>query len=302
MVNWNDTFQFDLQQLRLKNLRTGRECALTRNEGLLLQALIDGIAVKQDLIAEVWTRHHAVVTENSYYQLVSLLRKSFGSVDLPGTIVTLPRKGLTLALSAQHEEPAPVSDEFDPGSVAQAASATTSHARPFGTTRDSPGGTPSGSPGDPVMRGSGRIWKQLWRSARAAGPWPATASVRWTILATSLGCGILIATLWVSPHWVSTYFGGRVQSSPAATVSEPMTFASMPQDSIVSGNTTISFSKIPADTALRVWLDVQTRADIPPEQTRHVYITQYRNRYAVLACSKSLNPRNIRCLTVTVSV
>ncbi|CAB3798898.1 hypothetical protein [Pararobbsia alpina] len=61
MVNWNNTFHFDLQQLRLTNLLTGRECALTRNEGLLLQALVNGISVKQDLIDEVWTRHHAVV-------------------------------------------------------------------------------------------------------------------------------------------------------------------------------------------------------------------------------------------------
>src|ERR1700722_4159527 len=102
MVSWNNTFQYDLQQLRLTNLLTGRECALTHNEGLLLQALADGISAKHDLIHEVWTRHHAVVTENSYYQLVSLLRKSFGTIDLPGTIVTLPRKGISIAHQIVH--------------------------------------------------------------------------------------------------------------------------------------------------------------------------------------------------------
>jgi DNA-binding winged helix-turn-helix (wHTH) protein len=107
MVNWNNTFQFDLQQLRLTNLLTGRECTLTRNEGFLLQALADGISARHDLINEVWTRHHAVVTENSYYQLVSLLRKSFGSIDQPGTIVTLPRKGLALARPLVRDEHMP---------------------------------------------------------------------------------------------------------------------------------------------------------------------------------------------------
>src|ERR1700748_406336 len=108
IVNWNNMFQFDLQLLRLTNLDTGRECTLTRNEGLLLQALIDGVSTKQDLIHQIWTRHHAVVTENSYYQLVSLLRKSFGSIDLPGVVVTLPRKGLALAQAPARGNDAPI--------------------------------------------------------------------------------------------------------------------------------------------------------------------------------------------------
>jgi DNA-binding winged helix-turn-helix (wHTH) protein len=283
MVNWDNTFQFDLQQLRLTNLLTGRQCALTRNEGFLLQALVDGISTKQDLIAEVWTRHHAVVTENSYYQLVSLLRKSFGSIDLPGAIVTLPRKGLSLAHSAPRDECAP------------AVGATVTLA-PMAAEIDF-----EGRPIPAVDRMPVHARPSAAASGQCAG---AVTTRRWahlggrrTIPAIALGCAVLITALWVPFHR-----DGAVRPSQTILASDTLSFASAPQSSLVIGNTTISYTKMPADTAVRVWHDVQARAEIPLEQTRRVYIAQHRNRYAVLACSEPLDPQNVRCLTITIPV
>jgi DNA-binding winged helix-turn-helix (wHTH) protein len=234
MVNWNNTFQFDLQQLRLTNLLSGRECTLTRNEGLLLQALVDGISAKHDLINEVWTRHHAVVTENSYYQLVSLLRKSFGSIDLPGTIVTLPRKGLALAHPV-------VRDEHTP---APAAAAILGTGVPESGSQRVLGGSPartSASGGDRHTKRTG-----AWQWPRVAGPW--------MMAAVTLGCIVLIAALG-APLWVSFPSNAKNPSSQATGTAEPVSLAATAQSSIAIGDTTLHYSKIPADTALRVWRD-----------------------------------------------
>jgi DNA-binding winged helix-turn-helix (wHTH) protein len=278
MVNWNNMFQFDLQPLRLTNLDTGRECALTRNEALLLQALIDGISTKQDLIHEVWTRHHAVVTENSYYQLVSLLRKSFGSIDLPGVIVTLPRKGLALAHPAPRGSDAPM---VVVSACAAGAELEVDYVR---RPAADPAGTHSGSSGN---RDPG--------AGPAEMPWWRRLGHNWRIPVSTLACTTLIILSWVSIHRPAKAPGSRASRADVPTLSD-----SRPQASIVVGDTTIRYAGIPADTARRVWRDVQARADIAPELTRHIRIAQHQNRYAVLACSAPLDSQNIRCQTVTV--
>ncbi len=278
MVNWNNMFQFDLQLLRLTNLDTGRECALTRNEALLLQALIDGISTKQDLIHEVWTRHHAVVTENSYYQLVSLLRKSFGSIDLPGVIVTLPRKGLALACAAPRGGDVPVIV------VTAGPTRTDLEADDLRRPAADPAGSHTGSFGD-RNPGAGPA-RTLWWRCRGRN---------WRIPLNVLACTALIVASWAAIHRA-----GKAPGPWTLRADTPLLFDSMSQASIIVGDTTIRYAGIPADTARRIWQDVQARADITPELTRHIHIAQHQNRYAVLACSAPPGSQNIRCQTVTV--
>jgi DNA-binding winged helix-turn-helix (wHTH) protein len=297
MVNWNNTFQFDLQQLRLTNLLTGRHCALTRNEGALLQALIDGISSKHDLINEVWTRHHAVVTENSYYQLVSLLRKSFASIDLPGAIVTLPRKGISLAHTV------PVEEAVGEGAADSAIPGVPGVRRVPGAQASVAGGASCATAGG-IDGVSGIGETSEGSDLIGIAPGPATGPVpgpaprlprRWVISAVTLGCVALVVALGMAVHHKQ-----KDRPSQSGAASEPVSFASPPPSTIESGDTTIRYSKMPAHTALRIWRDVQARVEIPPEQRRRVHITQHRNRYAVLACSEPLDPQDVRCLTVTV--
>ncbi len=113
--------------------------------------------------------------------------------------------------------------------------------------------------------------------------------------AAGLGLGttlvILVAANAVMPEPLARQSTGNALL-PAAT----------PANSIMLGNTQLSYSQMSTDAALRIWRDVQARAALPQEQTRHIYIAQHRNRYAVLACSEPLDLQTIRCSTITVSV
>jgi hypothetical protein len=278
MVNWNNMFQFDLQLLRLTNLDSGRECTLTRNEGLLLQALIDGVSTKQDLIHQIWTRHHAVVTDNSYYQLVSLLRKSFGSIDLPGVVVTLPRKGLALVQVTPRGGDAPmVVVTTCPGG----AELEVDYLRPPAA--------------DPAGRHAGSYSERDPGDGPARVSWWQCRGIKWRIPATALACTAVILASWMAIHR-----SGKVPGSRTLSMDIPALPDSTPWASIIVGDTTIRYAGIPADTARRVWHDVQARADIAPELTRHIHVAQHQNRYAVLACSVPPDSPNIRCHTVTV--
>ncbi|HTJ95459.1 MAG TPA: hypothetical protein VL424_20375 [Pararobbsia sp.] len=321
-TDWSPIFQFDVERLRLRNAQSGRQCALTRNEALLLDALVAGVCTKSDLIDEVWTRHGTVVTENSYYQLVSLLRKSFASIDLPGTVVTVPRKGLALNHAHAEEssdEPAekasneglPVIEPCVPTARDENVMTSSVTERPSaGEARDSASVARAGSRGaqacgDPLRDFAKKhtprtkhgsvaraliYWRHRWQSRRrAAGTrWHAKRGLRLGINTLLLASAFTLgATL---PHWLPT-------PRPAPSVADVRGMAT-----VVSGDVPLHYTRIPPETAQRIWRDIQARVDIPPEQRAYLFLTVFRNRYALLACSGNPELPTIRCSTVTESL
>src|ERR1700743_3138719 len=129
----------------------------------------------------------------------------------------------------------------------------------------------------------------------AAVSWWRCRGRNWRIPATVVACTALILASWMAIHR-----SAKVPGSRTWPMNIPALPDSTPRASIIVGDTTIRYTGIPADPARRVWHDVQARADIAPELTRHIHVAQHQNRYAVLACSVPPDSPNIRCHTVTV--
>lgn len=312
--DWSPIFQFDVERLRLRNAQSGRQCALTRNEALLLEALVSGVCSKSDLIDEVWTRHGTVVTENSYYQLVSLLRKSFASIDLDGTVVTVPRKGLSLAgvceqeldiddetetktdtdrLSSLHGRTRAIDDPATAFDVGRMPPITHGSESVFVRKHDIPHSPASAAGVARQHKPAARPFSfgaSLLRVAREFASRPATMTGL-----TILGMGVVLTAVFAAGAIVS-------DSSPLALWGARGLSTRCGEHAFVSGDVLVHYSCMPAATALRVWQDIESRVVIPPEQRAYVFINQYRNRFAVLACSAHPQLASTRCLTVTESL
>ena len=73
--------------------RDGSPIKLRHLEKLLLQALLNHVSDKREIIQYVWPK--TVVSDGSYHKLVFDLRKQLDLVGLdPSTIKTIPRRGL----------------------------------------------------------------------------------------------------------------------------------------------------------------------------------------------------------------
>lgn len=292
----------------------------------MLGALVAGVCSKSDLIDEVWTRHGTVVTENSYYQLVSLLRKSFASIDLAGTVVTLPRKGLTLtaeqigalanadraADSEPYTQQASSACEFNREFAGDAL--VQQHILALAETAAEPAAMelePDGSANKPVERPNlthpgpemavhGDLACEAPRSPdrtsehtsthasrrRSAIPLAALAALGALIAGTA---GLSFGT-WLSDRH-STHVDASMHTAQYASV-----------DPAGVANIDLHYADMPEATALRIWQDVEARAGLPLEQRAHVFISEYRNRYAVLACSGLPDFPATQCFTVTESL
>lgn len=102
-VDRDGKFSFESDTRVIVNLEGAAKKYLSKNESMLLACLLDGRQAKEKLMSSVWFDRGVVVTDASYYQLVTQLRKSFEEVGLPkGAIKTIPRYGLELAV-----QPAP---------------------------------------------------------------------------------------------------------------------------------------------------------------------------------------------------
>ncbi|WP_147432400.1 winged helix-turn-helix domain-containing protein [Pararobbsia silviterrae] len=270
----------------------------------MLEALLAGVCSKSDLIDEVWTRHGTVVTENSYYQLVSLLRKSFASIDLAGTVVTVPRKGL--ALSAQsgsidaYVAGGPRSDALD-AHLERAWQEPVDVIQPIevGMAEDA-------DCAPPLRNGIGASAYRLSR-ARRTGPYPSWKDV---VRASN---AIPSRPREPAPRTVVMYVSALITVTLAAVLvtvesQRAMSAASLgfthegQTHYVTSGDDRIRYASMPPETALQVWRDIQARVTIPPEQHAYVFVNQHRNRYAVLACSGRPDLPSTRCSTVTESL
>ncbi|WP_197422779.1 winged helix-turn-helix domain-containing protein [Burkholderia sp. ABCPW 14] len=92
-----DAIAFHLEARMLGNPASGEQKFLSRNEARLLELLLEGPQTKEALIQRVWGEHGVVVTDASYYQLVTQVRNSFEELGLPRKLIhTIPRYGLEL--------------------------------------------------------------------------------------------------------------------------------------------------------------------------------------------------------------
>ncbi|KVT54036.1 hypothetical protein WK55_22140 [Burkholderia ubonensis] len=97
---------YDIQTRVLVNLADQSLKYLSRNESLLLQLLLEGPQTKEALIEHIWGARGIVVTDASYYQLVTRLRRSFEAIGLSrDRIRTIPRYGLGLVRDATETAP-----------------------------------------------------------------------------------------------------------------------------------------------------------------------------------------------------
>jgi DNA-binding winged helix-turn-helix (wHTH) protein len=98
-VDFEGRFSFDAETRTVINLESGAVRYLSKNEAVLLECLLSGIQTKEKLMRKVWFDRGVVVTDASYYQLATQLRKGFAEVGLPKYgIKTIPRYGLVLAV------------------------------------------------------------------------------------------------------------------------------------------------------------------------------------------------------------
>lgn len=64
----------------------------------------NSVVSKEDFFNHVWKAHGRFVAQNTYYQNISLLRRSLKSVGLEEMIITVPRQGLKISEDIQIEE------------------------------------------------------------------------------------------------------------------------------------------------------------------------------------------------------
>lgn len=62
------------------------------------------VVSKEDFFNHVWKAHGRFVAQNTYYQNISLLRRSLKSVGLEQMIITVPRQGLKISEDIHIEE------------------------------------------------------------------------------------------------------------------------------------------------------------------------------------------------------
>lgn len=80
---------------KIYSRRENKMHELNANCNILLQALLNGVSRKEELIESVWHQRGMIVAENSYHQLIKLLRDRFSEIGLdPAQIKTIPRHGV----------------------------------------------------------------------------------------------------------------------------------------------------------------------------------------------------------------
>lgn len=109
----NEEIIFDANSCELKSLNdTGEVIVLNAPTARCLQLLIEKkgeVASRDCFMEQVWQVRGIVVSQNTFYQNISLLRKSLKKVGLmEEIIVTVRRKGFTLAMDTRIQ---PIEDE-----------------------------------------------------------------------------------------------------------------------------------------------------------------------------------------------
>lgn len=102
----NEQIIFNADSFELKSIDgTGETVVLNAPTARCLQLLIekkDEVVSRDDFLEQVWLARGIVVSQNTFYQNISLLRKSLKICGLTvDIIVTVRRKGFTLAPSTQ---------------------------------------------------------------------------------------------------------------------------------------------------------------------------------------------------------
>lgn len=178
LVDCDGKFSFESDTRVIVNLEEAAKKYLSKNESMLLACLLEGRQAKEKLMTSVWFDRGVVVTDASYYQLVTQLRKSFEEIGLPkGAIKTIPRYGLELAVQ-------PV-----PATISIAVPTP-----PLSDTADTPPPVVALQPnGAAVMAmaepSSGGIFARLWRYRY----WPANGRV--TLFLTAF-LSALLTRVW----------------------------------------------------------------------------------------------------------
>lgn len=102
----NDEIIFDANSFELKSLvNVGETIILNAPTSRCLQLLIekkDEVVSRDDFLEQVWQARGIVVSQNTFYQNISLLRKSLKNAGLTDDIIiTVRRKGFCLASDIQ---------------------------------------------------------------------------------------------------------------------------------------------------------------------------------------------------------
>lgn len=129
----NDKIIFDANSYELKSLNNSEEViVLNAPTSRCLQLLIekkDEVVSRDDFLEQVWQTRGVVVSQNTFYQNISLLRKSLKKVGLgDDIIITVRRKGFSLAadlkVQPMHNEKISLCD-ISPASLDEAVIQTT---------------------------------------------------------------------------------------------------------------------------------------------------------------------------------
>lgn len=209
-----DSLQFHLDERMLSNPATGDQKFLSRNEARLLGLLLEGPQTKEALIHRVWGELGVVVTDASYYQLVTQVRNSFEELSLSRKILrTIPRYGLELVPNRAELDDESLDDEPERGEIdtpaenagvasAPDASCADQQSVPepaaAGAENDSVGPTTASAEAKPTPRGRFGLLSQIARARYLA---------------------ILLATMGVA--LISVYLSVSYTRAPSGKKSKP---------------------------------------------------------------------------------
>ncbi|HDR9109859.1 winged helix-turn-helix domain-containing protein [Burkholderia vietnamiensis] len=209
-----DSLPFHLDERMLSNPATGDQKFLSRNEARLLELLLEGPQTKEALIHRVWGELGVVVTDASYYQLVTQVRNSFEELSLSRKILrTIPRYGLELVPNRAELDDESLDDEPERGEIdtpaenagvasAPDASCADQQSVPepaaAGAENDSVGPTTASAEAKPTPRGRFGLLSQITRARYLA---------------------ILLATMGVA--LISVYLSVSYTRAPSGKKSKP---------------------------------------------------------------------------------
>ncbi len=102
----NGRFVFDACSMKLTDSHhTQRSVYLSYKEGQLLHLILTNSNNKNDIIESLWGKHNVIVSDNSYYKIIHILRKKLLSIGLPKeTLRTQSRMGLVCVLPVEQLE------------------------------------------------------------------------------------------------------------------------------------------------------------------------------------------------------
>lgn len=96
----NEEITFDPDKCIIRNIMHNQEIRLNMPASRCLTLLLmnpHSVISREHFLEEVWQKNGVVVSQNTYYQNISILRKTLKQAGLRGEfIVTVPHKGLTL--------------------------------------------------------------------------------------------------------------------------------------------------------------------------------------------------------------